>query len=249
MKSGRKSGNWPQPAVLGMSGASSGRCGRIDRFERVRADSGSVSGGHSRWATSRTTSRSGRGSSGVPGKSTPSGWDGSGSSKAMPPADSRDRTGSSRNLPGEPDAVPGREACLVPCGSNATSPGAPAPTAPPGPVGEPSGATSQSRSGPLWPCSVSDAGSPPSRQPAAERDAGECRRPRRRTRPFRPTCRSPPEDDTAFSGRPKGLLAPVSTSASGEVGRYPFFSGDQKHTGRDPIPPVLHGWAAAVIET
>ncbi|MDQ0599722.1 hypothetical protein QF037_004067 [Streptomyces canus] len=58
-----------------------------------------------------------------------------------------------------------------------------------------------------------------------------------------------PEDDTAFFDWPKGLLTLVSTSASVEVGRYPFFSGDQKHTGRDPIPPVLRGWAAAVIET
>lgn len=45
----------------------------------------------------------------VPGELTPSGSDYSGSSKVMPSADSRDRTESSRKLPGEPDAVPGRE--------------------------------------------------------------------------------------------------------------------------------------------
>ncbi|RPF35513.1 hypothetical protein EDD92_5527 [Streptomyces sp. TLI_185] len=33
-----------------------------------------------------------------------------------------------------------------------------------------------------------------------------------------------------------------------QVDRYPFLSVDQKHTGRDPIPPGLDGWVASVIE-
>jgi hypothetical protein len=30
-----------------------------------------------------------------------------------------------------------------------------------------------------------------------------------------------------------------SGAGGGEVDEYPFLSTDQKHTGRDPIPPVL----------
>ncbi|MEU1271370.1 hypothetical protein [Streptomyces sp. NPDC005799] len=45
-----------------------------------------------------------------------------------------------------------------------------------------------------------------------------------------------------------GHAPPLLFTSGAQVGKNRFISVDQKHTGRDPIPPGLDGWAAAVIE-
>ncbi|MBO4258382.1 hypothetical protein [Streptomyces griseorubiginosus] len=45
-----------------------------------------------------------------------------------------------------------------------------------------------------------------------------------------------------------GHAPPLHFTSGARVGKNRFISVDQKHTGRDPIPPGLDGWAAWVIE-
>jgi hypothetical protein len=45
-----------------------------------------------------------------------------------------------------------------------------------------------------------------------------------------------------------GHAPPLLFPSGARVGKNRFISVDQKHTGRDPIPPGLDGWAASVIE-